>query len=406
MRTRIVLLSVLAATFGCCVAPVTAQGVRVTSRMTMGGPGGSGEVSNRSLDEYIAILGLDSDQQAAAKVVHEGYVVEFRRASDTRRQALMEVQRKAEDTGDQGMFMEKLPVIQKEFAARSKSIEAAFFKDLRDLLTPDQDAKWPGVERARRREVGLRGQSLSGAGVDLVSLVKRQGLPADAMAALAEPLQQYEIEIDRVLQEAEKLRESSDDMDMSKGLDMAKLQERSKAWRDIGVRLQEINERTRSKLDGLMPELSRVAFAQAYKAASMPLVYRPARVLREVDSVLKMDDVTPEQKEKLAAIKAGYTRDAEGLNNAWASAIKASEANDQAGAAVALPGGGQMMMKMDDDPDDLKKARTARSDLDDRTAAALRAIMTAAQRERLDKAAAEEEGGTGQMMMIRATDDR
>jgi hypothetical protein len=374
--------------------------------MTLGGPGSGGEVSSRSLDEYVAILGLSEDQHAAAKAIYEGYIAEYRRAGDTRRQAMMDVQRKAEDTGDQGVFLEKMPEIQKEFAATSKRVEAAFFKDLKDLLSSEQEAKWPAVERSRRREVGLRGQSLSGAGVDLVSLVKRQGLAADAMATLSTPLEQYEVEVDRVLQEAARLRDEGGDMDVGRGIDIAKIQERSKAWRDIGLRLQEINERTKSKLDGMLPEASREAFRTAYRAAALPLVYRPSRVMRDVDSVMKMDDITPAQREKLEGMKAAYQRDAEGLNNAWAAAIRTSEANDQAGAAVSLPGGGQMMMKTDDDPEDLKKARQARSDLDDRTNEVLKGVLTAAQRERLANAANEEEGGAGQMMMIRATGDR
>lgn len=410
MRTGLWSLMAMAAgvvgVSGVALPTASAQQVRVTSRLNIGGPGSSGEISKRSLDAYIAMLGLSDDQAAAARTIYDGYSAEYRQAVDTQRQALMQAQRKAEDTGDQSMFIEKLPEIQKEFREKSQKTEAGFFRDLKDLLSPEQDAKWPRVERARRREVGLRGQSLSGAGVDIVALLRDQHLPEGVMTGLAEPIEQYEQELDRVLKDAERLRDSSDMPDVSKGLDLAKLQEQSKSWREIGLRLQEVNERTRAKIDGMLPEDARSAFSQAYLRAAMPLVYRPARVMRELDSVLKMSDVSPEQREKLASIKARYQKEAAGLNSAWAAALRSSEQKDQGGAAVVLPGGGQMLMKTDDDPQDLRDARKARSDLDDKTGESLRSLLTQAQKDRLEAQAQDEEGdGPRQMMMIRATDD-
>lgn len=380
-----------------------AQNVRISSRMELGGAGG-GEISRRSLEGYALMLGLSEDQAAAARTVWEGYDAEYQRAVDAQRQAMQETQRRAQDTGDQAVFMEKLPEIQKEFRERTAKIEAGFFRDLKDLLSAEQESAWEKVTRARRREVGLRGQPLSGAGVDLVAVVREQKAADEVRGELAPVMEQYEGEMDRVLRDAEKLRDSGEGFSFAPGLDVAKIQERSKAWREIGLRLREINERTRAKIDGVLPEGARAGFAEAYRRLSMPLVYRPARVMRELERAMKMEDVSAGQRETLASIRERYQREAEGANNAWAAAIRAAEEKDQAGSAVVLPGGGQMMLNMEEDPQDLREARKARADLDDRTRDAVRRVLTPAQKDRLERQGAEEEGaggGAGEVMMFR-----
>lgn len=409
----VMVAGVVAAAGLACVPAAQAQEVRVRSTMGDGVGGGASQVTRKSLDRYSELLGFTKEQADLAATIHEGYAAAFNQARKARTDGMTDARRAAEDADDHQEFMKRFGAIQKDYRDAATKLEKDFFRDLQGILTPQQEPQWATVERHRRREVGLRSETLSGAGVDIGEVVRNLKLAAEALAAVNPALDQYELDLDRQLQTNAKLREESQGaMPMGGGameFDAQKMQTQMEAAREAGAKVQEINDRHSRAVEGLLPEGAREKFRDEMQRRSFPRVYRASRVAKDLDAALKLPDLTSDQRERLESLKAAYERDLAPANQAWANAIRDKEkAGD--GGAVAIPGGGIMMLDMGEDPESLTAARKARREIDDKASDRLKSTLTPDQRAKLPKPAPDEaeEGGpavSGQMI-FHTIDDR
>lgn len=391
------------------VPALTPEGARAQIRFSMtssiGGPS-DGQISKRSVERYAELLGLSPEQKDSALTIHEGYAAAYQQAQKARRTAMEELRRSSEDTDDRTVFMEKMPGIENDFRDKTTKLNKGFFEDLRGLVSPSQDAKWIKVERMRRRETGLRG-GVSGASVDLVEVVNGLRLPADALNAVAPALDEYEGELDHQLQEKAKAAADGPGFEPGKPFDPEKMQQRMKEAQEAGLKVKDVNERSARKIEPLLPEDKQAEFRAAVKERSFPQVYRPSRTTKDMDAALKLDDISASQRAQIQDLKASYQREASPLNDAWASAITASEGEGQSGALVG-PDGSRMMINMGDEPKALVDARKARRELDDKINEKLKGVLNQDQQAKLAKARASEPEETmaGDVHAIMITNDR
>jgi hypothetical protein len=372
------------------------QQIRFTATAGMGGPG-AGQVSKRSVEKYAELLGLSSEQKESALAIHEGYAAAYQEAQKARRSAIDDAQRASED--DHSVFMEKWPKIEKDFRDKSQKLEKGLFDDMKSLLSgPAQEGKWVRVERMRRREVGLRAGGVSGESVDLTDVVDGLRLSSEAMSPISTLLEDYEKELDTQLQARAKATSDSPTFEPGKPFDPEKMKKQMADAREAGLKVKEVNERSARKIEPLLPEDKRAAFRDAVRERSFPQVYRPSRTARGMDAALKLDDLTPAQRASVQDLKSQYRREATPLNDAWASAITASEGEGQSGVILGTDGG-HVMLNMGDDPPALVDARKARRDLDDRINDKLKGILSESQQSKVAKASTpdEEEMGGGMM---------
>jgi hypothetical protein len=392
---------------GLAPASILAQDrVMITSTMGLGDSGASaGMVSKAGVERYAQLLGFSAEQKDLAVTLQEGYATEYQQARKTMRDAMAELRRSSEDTGDNTGFMEKMPAIQSEFRDKTTKLEKTLFSDFRALLSGQaQENKWPGVERMRRREVDLRAGGLSGESLDLVDIVGALKLPPDIVAALSPTMEAYEIDLDRQLDAREKQAGDMPRFEPGKPLDMEKMQKAMADRRDAGAKVVEINERHARTIRNLLPDDKRPVFDEQVKRGSFPVVYRPSRVARDLEAALKFADLTTEQKEQLTGVREQYDREAASLNSAWADAIKESEKDGQEGTLRS--GAGAMMIRMGNEPEALKASRKARREADDRAAEKVKGLLTAAQREKLPKPAPDGPEGQTAGTMRFMVDDR
>ncbi|MDX2130673.1 MAG: hypothetical protein SFY69_01315 [Planctomycetota bacterium] len=385
------------AAIGVWTAPAHAQ-ERVMITRSMSSAGG-GQISKRAVERYAAAVGFTAEQSEFARTIHEAYVAGMEQAQKTRRQALEEARRAGEDTGDHGVFMERMPAIEKEFRAKSQAMEKSFFEDVHALLSPEQEDRWVKVERMRRREVGLRAGTLAGESVDLSDLVASLSLAPEEAASIAPTLDEYEADLDRHMQERARLMADEREFSLSpRGGDpeegMRRMQESMKAGRELGVKIRGTNEQYARRVASMLREEPRQAFERELQKRSFPLVYRQSRVSRELEGALALDDLRPEQRDDLRALREQYERDAGAANDRWAGAIREAEQQENAGA-IATPMG-VMRISMGDEPEGLVEARKARRAVDEQASTRLRSILTPGQLERLPKAS--EERGEGEMV--------
>src|SRR5262249_37756179 len=128
-----------------------------------------------------------TDTQAAAKEMHDS----------------MQSIRESAPDGDFGAMQEKIGPLMRKSGERRAALEKTFLDDFKSLLTAEQSANWPRVERLPRREPWLRFGFVSGSSVDLTSLVDGLKLPDDARAKVRDTVEEYEQALDRVLVERE-----------------------------------------------------------------------------------------------------------------------------------------------------------------------------------------------------------
>lgn len=363
-----------------------------------GGPGGAagaGQVSRRSVDRYAELLGLTTEQKETAGTMHEGYAAALDQAQKARREAVEELRRSADDTGDHSVFMERMPRIQSDFRDASEKLERAFFEDLRAILESVQEPKWSSVERMRRREVGLRGATLSGEGVDLVEVLETLKLDEGVRQELVPAVEEYEAELDRALEAKGAAAKETNFVPRGNPAEDEKMleavQEAMAATKEAGKRVQEINVTHARKMEAMLPEDARAAFEGELKRRSFPKVYRQSAVGRDLAGALELSDLSEEQRESLANAKAQYEREAAAANERWARAIREAEASANEGAVAT--GMGMMRISMGDEPAGLVEARKARREVDEKAAERVKSILTPAQREKLPKAPLEREEG-------------
>jgi len=289
-----------------------------------------------------------------------------------------------------------------KFSKKGAEMEKAVLGDIKTLLNDNQAAKWPLVERARRRERTIDRGTLAGESVDLVRVVDGLDLKPDAVQALADALEQYQSDLDRALIERNKvLDEDAAQQQPFNGrmvLNMEDIQKRMKKVRDAGEIVRGVNQKYTKVFEPLVGDDAKARFQSDVKRQSFPQVYRPSRTSKAVDAAMKFEDLDARQKDALSALKESYERDLATANEKWAAALVEEESS---GAGPMMVGGAQVMLMGDQDQSGpVPEARKARRELDKKAMDALEALLTPAQKEKLPKTE-QSPDGPGAMQIIR-----
>ena len=364
--------------------------------VSIGGPGSvdsDSMIPRRFVDRAAKATGMSAEQAEQAAAIHDGYASAYEARNKAYRQALDEARRESDDSGDFTEFMKRLPPLEKAFSEDVATLEAGFLADVRSLLASSQESAWPKVERMRRRDVGLAAGSMSGESIDVISIVDGLDLSSADVAAVAPILDQYELDLDRLM--VARLERGDDQAGWTPGqpVDVEQIQASMAKAKEEGIKVRDVHRDAARKVEALLPEGVRTTFRDRVQAASFPRVYRKGRTIRELNAAEAMTDLDDAQRSQLAELRASYERDAAPLNAAWSKAIEESEAEGQSGGA-----GGGVVLSFGNEPESLREARKARRDLDEQVSRRLRAMLSAEQKGRLPKAGGGEGGeGEGQL---------
>jgi len=282
------------------------------------------------------------------------------------------------------VFDDSMGEVFKKHGEKSARIETQFLEDLKSLLTTEQAEKWPALERLRRRDSLIGPGPISGSNIDLIAMVDAMKLSGSARDQLAEPLGQYELDIDRALQDREQALSRGDDQSgkAMRVYDGAAFEKRLKTEREHGLKIRDLNRKYVRQIAALLPEDLRTKFENDIQTKSFRQAYRPSPTSKELDVAAKLDDLTAEQKRRIEQITSAYRERVKAASAAWAAAQEKAEEDGKStsfgpmgGTVGGGAGGGGSP--------DLTAARKARKELDQQTDEQLAAILNPAQQARL-----------------------
>jgi hypothetical protein len=353
-------------------------------------------VTKKAVESYAAMLGLDKDQKEAALALQDGYRSSFKQLSTDMQKAFKDLQEKAQDSGDFVAMGKEMGKLGTDFQGKMEKLEKGFLEDVKALLSDQQKEKWPRVERARRRDTGLRFGFVSGQNVDLVKMLQAVGAKTDAPPELAEQVDRYELDTDKNLQAFEKWgkeQQAKQQKMMEDGgmPDFGKIQDMMKELADMAKAQRDTNRTYAKSIGALLPPETQAKFELEIKKRSFPRVYREAYAAKAIGEAEKFNDLDADQKTAIADLKAGYARDVNAANKKWAAAIEDREEKNGGTLGAMMSG----FMGGGNQDDEVGQARNARKEIDDRAKDKLLAVLKEDQKKRLpeDKPDPKDKGG-------------
>lgn len=357
-------------------------------RMGLGGNGQEAPPFNRrQIERMSEQMGLSEDQKVAAMTLLEGYEEQVRKASEDARTRRREAMEKFRESQDPAVWETVRTTAAADRDARKK-LDTQLLTDLSAVMTTEQAAKRPSAERALKRGQSLRRGLLSAERADIMELVQETELPEQAMKDLEPVLSQYELDIERQLAERDRLMEAAG-MDQMFRMRMAGDNEGLEKFlaerRDAAAKVRDINRRYARQIQDALPEEVKSAFAQRFKEASYPDIYRRTQAHRALDAAWNMSDLNDEQKLKIDDIRNTFTAAADKANATLQTHRDRME-EELTPARLAQEG----LRALEDE--DMRTAMRARRELDQGVLAQLKDVLTPEQYEKLPKPENDEQG--------------
>lgn len=344
--------------------------------MMFGGMGGGGgleaSVTKQQLERYGKVLKLSTEQAQAAAALLEGMDASLKPKQDAARKVMEDAREEFRESRDPSVWQtvgEKMTKLREERTAAEKQ----FFDDMKQLLTPEQVAMWPKVERERRREKVMGQGVISGERADLVKIVSGMKL-ADASQKAVEPiLDSYEAELDPILVKRGEVTEKFTgqqgrlrELMMGGGGDTSEINKLFEEGREAAIRVRDANRRYAKQIEGALLAEEQSKFTAEFKKESYPQIYgRPGYGTQVLEAVAKMElDATA--KKSIEGIKEEYDRTINALRE------KAAQSQDEQAQTATL----QSMMASFMGSEDMRKFRESSRDLDTKVVDQVKALLT------------------------------
>ena len=347
-------------------------------------PGGSFQspINRKGVEAYARILRLDEDQRQAILALFEGYRSGIREVQQETKKLAKEMQEEFADSMDVSALKDAAKKFE-PLTNRTQELEKQFFDDLHSLLTEEQQARVPSLERYRRRETNMRFSMVAGARVDLLEIADRLKV-AEADPGVAQALESYEMEMDRALTVREgamaEMEKQNQEMaeKLMENMDFSAVNSMMKKMIEMDRPLRELNKTYARRIGEALPEGKAAEFEREFKLRAFPLVYREPHIVTELRAALKLTDLSESQRTEIEQLQRGYEREAAGINRRWALAIEERDDKGIIPAMAMVTGGGR------DNP--TAEPRKARRDLDKQTASKLKSLLNDAQVAKLPEA--------------------
>src|SRR5690606_30592341 len=199
----------------------------------------------------------------------------------------------------------------------------------------------------------------------------RSSLEEPQRAALEDTLSQYALELDQALIKRDQVQdEFRENMrEMFRDGDQEGMNDMFERGKQAAIRVRDINNRYARQVEALLPADLAPAFAAQVRQRSFPMIYRASYAERVIDTAGKFDDLSAEQKESVATIRAAFTQNLTSLNRQMETAQVQME------ESMTAERMGQMFRNGGEN-DAIRDLRRQRRDLERSTVEQLRSILT------------------------------
>ncbi|MEO1008004.1 MAG: hypothetical protein AAFX79_05525 [Planctomycetota bacterium] len=358
------------------------RSVVMTRGVSMGGAGPS-RLSLESVERYAGYLELDETQRDIARTLFEDFR-SGRVAADDAFRAAIERVREDMDEGQIEHLLGRMAEVSDARASAINELESMLLGDLRAMLTPEQDERWPRVERRYRRDKSLGEASRALARVDIEDLLHEVHPDAAGDSDAAEILRQWELRVDAALQErarrAEAIEEPEGDMLIMLAVDDG-ADDPFAQLRAIDARIEASGESTLRALAGVLGDEPAAALRTAWLERGFPRVYRPTSAERRLEAALAIEDLDDAQRSDLVALRDRHVHEADAIRATWVAGEREEEAES------TMPPGVQIHFVGEGEEETARsRAGDSLAGLDRRIEDRLAAILSAAQLEGLPAA--------------------
>jgi len=350
--------------------------------MMGGGMTDSQPISSQDLEKYAKIVNASAVQLDAMKLLHEGYVAQSGEHR-AKVQAMVEKTRDEFRESRDPAIWQEMGEKMREMRDASAKIDVQFLDDIKSTLDDKQAVQWARVEKTRRRDQTLGRGLISGESVDVIRLVEQLKLNPEQEKAVAPALERYESELDPVLVKRNEVFEANmgrmqELMQQVMAGNPEEANKKLQEGRDVALRVRDVNRRFAREIESMLPAEVAPKFAEEFRKESFPRIYRQGRATQQMlDAAAKLEDLDATQRKSIEGIAESYTRDAAALNKKGEQAQEATEATMTVSTMMATFSGGG-----GGDPA-MQEVRTARRELDRKTADAVKALLTEEQKAKL-----------------------
>ncbi len=384
MRTSLVLAVVgMGLAMGSPAIGQQVESVMVTSSAGPG-PGSARAMSRDTVERMGELLGFDELQLDVALEMFKDVVDKRQSLGDAMRRDIEEARELAEG-GDFSEMFSRIKEVTGKNQDAVEALEQTYLQDVRAMLTPEQEAEWPKVERLHRRRQHMGSLTFSQANVDIDNLVRTEFENVYARPEIAEVLERWTVQVDGLLVERARKAEDIGGGDGFQGgvffLGDGE-EDPYKPLRNIDERLVSASDQAVRAIGGVLEDDS---VERAWVRKAFARVYRQTDGERRLEAANALEDLTTEQQEQLAVLTARHERDVSAARDRWVAAEKDREADNTFPPGMTVIISGQ-------EPTPSDEARKAVKELDERLEGTLASILTEQQLAQLPESRVEEDG--------------
>ncbi len=270
------------------------------------------DLTSADLKLIERVLGLGEPERLALDELYSGYAATLRNEGDAVRDFVSNEIERAQIMQDVGL-LNKARAKVADWDKRSEQIKKTFLDDLKSLLTREEEARWPIVERELRRLKHIGGGRLSGESVDLVKMTE-EVLGSPPAGELAELLNRYSEELDHAILARDSFLEAKR-KDFSDAIqnDPARAKEIWEESQKVRGALRDINDRYARLIGERLPQDKRAEFQRRFFDRSYPSLVGPTRAQEYLKDAADLSTLTADQKSQIASIKTKYDSDRRAL---------------------------------------------------------------------------------------------
>jgi hypothetical protein len=288
------------------------------------------DFTSKDLDDMARKVAFAEDQQAAAEALFQVYLEEFNASAEiwqSEIEALREELRQERDFSR----MREIPAMMLSWRAEKSKMGQAFQEEIQLLLGEKQQSRWTTWERAYRRTHSLPEGRLAGEQLNLISLIEEMQLSLSDSGEVLDLLGQYEVELDRALQEREtalpEVEQAMSEALQEQNVDIAL--SAYQAGQELRKKVQEVNRRFASRCQAVLPAEHQPSFARKVQELSYPQVFRTTRTEGTFQAVLNLDSLSSDQARSIESLQERYLKDLEAKRVEQIKQIDEAEASSE-----------------------------------------------------------------------------